>query len=346
MKTLLSGLANLSGLRDRRDMDFALVKVLLSSELAEFSSIKLLCAVGLPTDQHWLTLAHIATDQSAPDCDQVWLDIGLLPALAAYPLREAAVVTESVQHSKTAQDTVQSVFPINTLASVCSVLEVECRQTLDASAVAAIDSVLHLYQNLQALLDYGEKDSLTDLLNRKTFDSAFWRAAQTQVDAPSLNQPERRNPSTSVNYWLAVLDIDHFKLVNDNFGHLIGDEVLILLARLMRSCFRFTDQLYRFGGEEFVVLMRCADEPQAQATLERFRQEIAQHSFPQVNHITISIGFTPLNLDDTPSGAFDRADKAVYYAKEHGRNQVCSYTALVQSGALEASVDQEDIDFF
>ncbi len=347
MKKLLAGLAKLSGFRDRRDMNFGLIKLILGSDLGDFYSVKLLCAVGPLNDQHWLTLAHVSKQQTQPQRDQIWLDIGSLPALRTHPLREAAIVTESIQQSELGQGSFLSVFPINTQASVCSVLEVETAQAIDVCGREAIDSILLLYENLQALLDYGEKDSLTELLNRKTFDSAFWRAAQTKPPPLMSDQAERRTQSAQAAYWLAVLDIDHFKRVNDSFGHLIGDEVLLLLARKMRTSFRFDDQLYRFGGEEFVVLMHCADHGQAQATLERFRQQIAEHEFPQVKHITICIGFTPLDLNDTPSGAFDRADKAVYYAKEHGRNQVCSYAELVESGALEASVNQDDeVDFF
>jgi diguanylate cyclase (GGDEF)-like protein len=148
-------------------------------------------------------------------------------------------------------------------------------------------------------------------------------------------------------YWLAVIDIDHFKRVNDNFGHLIGDEVLLLMAGLMRTNFRFHDQIYRFGGEEFVVLMRCADHTDAAAALERFRHKVEEFAFPQVGTITASVGFSALRADDTPGTAFDRADKAVYYAKAHGRNQVCSYSVLVQAGELTEEIDvTPEADFF
>ena len=100
------------------------------------------------------------------------------------------------------------------------------------------------------------------------------------------------------------------------------------MAGLMRANFRFHDQIYRFGGEEFVVLMRCADHADAAAALERYRQKVQAHNFPQVGPTTVSVGFSALRSDDTPSSAFDRADKAVYYAKAHGRNQVCSYAEL------------------
>ena len=345
MKKLLRDLSFLSGLRDRQAMDFALVKLVAQSDLWCFSVVRLLRAVGPEDEQHWVTLGKLDRQHSIPERDRFWFDSSSLPRLSDFAQREAAIVTEEVVRSGHGPFT--TVFPIDTQASVCSVLEVESAEAVSADTEALIDSVLHLYENLQGLLDYGERDALTELLNRKTFDGAFLRAAQTQDEPPDPERPDRRLIQAASTYWLAVIDIDHFKQVNDNFGHLIGDEVLLLLARQMRSNFRFHDQLYRFGGEEFVVLMRCADHPDALAVLERFRCQIEQHAFPQVGHITISIGFAPLRDNDTPSGAFDRADKAVYYAKSHGRNQTCSFAAMVEAGELvESSDGSEDIDFF
>jgi diguanylate cyclase (GGDEF)-like protein len=144
------------------------------------------------------------------------------------------------------------------------------------------------------------------------------------------------------------LDIDHFKSVNDNFGHLIGDEVLILLGHhLMRSSFRLNDQLYRFGGEEFVLLLQCSCEQEMGQVLERFRSTVENFEFPQAGRVTVSIGFTRLREDDTPDVAFGRADKSVYYAKGNGRNQVCSYDGLVLSKHLSEQVDKTTaVSFF
>jgi diguanylate cyclase (GGDEF)-like protein len=345
MKKLLRDLSYLSGLRDRQAMDFALVRLIAHSALWHFNAVRLLRAVGAPDDQRWVTLGKLDDQHSQPERDQFWFDVSTLPRLADFPKREAAIVTESVVRSGSGPFT--TVFPIDTQASVCSLLEVDSTDAVSADTEVLIDSVLHLYENLQGMLDYGERDTLTELLNRKTFDGAFLRAAQVQDSAQELDMPDRRATPAAAGYWLAVIDIDHFKNVNDSFGHLIGDEVLLLLARQMRSNFRFYDQLYRFGGEEFVVLMRCAGHTDALAALERFRGLIEAHAFPQIGHITISIGFAPLRDNDTPSGAFDRADKAVYHAKTHGRNQVCSFTALVEAGELpEQSDGIEDIDYF
>jgi len=114
----------------------------------------------------------------------------------------------------------------------------------------------------------------------------------------------------------------------------------------MRSSFRFHDRLYRFGGEEFVVLMRCASEHDAALALERMRSNTASYPFPQVGQITISIGFTEVKPGDTPSGAFERADKAVYFAKGHGRNQVQSHAELVARGDLEDESKIGDVELF
>ena len=158
---------------------------------------------------------------------------------------------------------------------------------------------------------------------------------------------ERRLSGLGNRHWLGMIDIDRFKAVNDGFGHLIGDEVLLLLSRLMRSTFRFHDRLYRFGGEEFVVLMRCDGEAEAHGAFERLRRNTLAYPFPQVGRITVSIGFAELRAGDSPSAAIERADRAVYYAKAHGRDQVQSHAELLARGEIEASSENiGDVELF
>ena len=133
---------------------------------------------------------------------------------------------------------------------------------------------------------------------------------------------------------------------SDLFGHLIGDEVLLLLSRIMRGCFRFSDQLYRFGGEEFVVLLLCSDEADAAAALERFRKVVGEYPFPQAGTITVSVGFTAIEVGDTPAAAFERADRAVYHAKHNGRNQVRNHAELVRQGVIEDDKRVSDVELF
>lgn len=345
MKNFFDRLVDLSGLRDRDELEFALVSLIGQSGHWRLTSTHLVRAIGHLEDQRWLSRARLSAGQAQPERDRVWSDWTTLPKLADFPLRQAAVNTGEIVRCENRPCI--TIFPIDVHLSVCSLLEVESEQPLSPASETQIATALRLYLNLQGLLDYGEKDSLTELLNRKSFDGAFFRAALDQNSIANDDDPERRAHKIAASYWLAVIDIDHFKRVNDNFGHLIGDEVLLLIAGLMRTNFRFHDQIYRFGGEEFVVLMRCADHTDAANALERFRQKVENFSFPQVGMIRVSVGFSTLRSNDTPGTAFDRADKAVYYAKANGRNQVCSYSVLVQAGELTEAADvTPEADFF
>src|SRR5205085_360480 len=146
--------------------------------------------------------------------------------------------------------------------------------------------------------------------------------------------------------WLGVIDIDHFKRVNDTFGHLIGDEVLLLLATMMKVSFRTYDKLFRFGGEEFVVLLKPTDSNNAHAAFERFRKDIEARNFPQVGRITVSIGYARIGPKDQPTVVIDRADEALYWAKEHGRNRTFNYETLIASGELKQKESKSDVEFF
>ncbi|MBF0308486.1 MAG: GGDEF domain-containing protein [Magnetococcales bacterium] len=185
-----------------------------------------------------------------------------------------------------------------------------------------------MFQNLQSLLRDKDQDPLTGLLNRRSFDETIALVLDTLHHRPRDN----RTPGSGAA--LAVFDIDHFKRINDSFGHTIGDEVLILFARCMENMFRHTDRLYRFGGEEFLAILTEVDLAKAAFALERFRQVVARNRFPKAEHVTVSIGFVMVNQSDLPSALIEKADQALYFAKEHGRNQVQSFDHLVASGDL------------
>jgi diguanylate cyclase (GGDEF)-like protein len=267
--------------------------------------------------------------------DPAWAEIDSLPRLADHPKRfevyagGGSVMVPGEVHL--------GLFPLSTESDVVAVLEIHTDSPLDAAAQRLVRSILRIYCNFQSLLDYSERDTLTGLLNRKTFDDSFLKAtAEPGHTTPLTASDDRRAPKLQGGHWIGVIDIDHFKRVNDTYGHLIGDEVLLLLARLMRSGFRLHDRLYRFGGEEFVVLMRC----------ESFRAATESYAFPQIGRITVSIGFTQVMPGDTPSAAFERADKAVYFAKGQGRNQVCSHAVLIARGDLTDAAKVGDVELF
>jgi len=145
--------------------------------------------------------------------------------------------------------------------------------------------------------------------------------------------------------WLAAIDIDHFKRINDRFGHLYGDEVLILVANILRSCFDAKDRVFRFGGEEFVVLLRSVSLVNARKALERLRHDVESYEFPQVGRITVSTGFAAMGTG-APVEVLGHADQALYHAKEHGRNQTWYYGDLITQGLLAPQVNSNDIELF
>lgn len=343
MSRFVNQLADLTAQRDHAGLDATLVSTI--NDLLQPQTVAICRVVGEADKQCWLVSAHMKAGQMVPIRESAWPDLDALPYLAQHPLRTQAVASRQIV--QTGDDPNITVFPVLGTSGSSVVLELSTQAAIADADQHLVSSVLRMFVNFEELLDYGERDALTELLNRKTFDSAFLNATIAQQQVTDQPLDERRNGAGSSNYWLAILDIDHFKRVNDNYGHLIGDEVLLLLSGLMRSCFRFHDQLYRFGGEEFVVLMHCDGEPEAAGALERLRAATENFMFPQVGNITISIGFSEIKSGDTPSAAFERADKAVYHAKEHGRNQVCSYAALIASGALqEQAPNVGDMELF
>jgi diguanylate cyclase (GGDEF)-like protein len=225
-----------------------------------------------------------------------------------------------------------------------------CSDTQFASnTLDVMEGILSVYRNYQNLLDYSERDSLTGLLNRKTFDEKFSKMvsynAQPETQLPDTDGDGRRQVAEIRSQWLAVVDIDHFKRVNDQFGHLYGDEVLILVANVLRSSFRAQDRVFRFGGEEFVVLLRSSSLDDARKAFERFRSNIEAHNFPQVGTVTVSVGFVNIT-GETPVVILGHADQALYYGKTHGRNQVCYYDELVSNGLLHSEVANDSVEFF
>ena len=130
-----------------------------------------------------------------------------------------------------------------------------------------IDTLINVYNNQIQLLRNKDTDSLTGLLNRQSFDL---KLSKVYTDLSY----ENRNQENFNGLAFALLDIDFFKSINDNFGHVYGDEVLILFSNAMKSTFRDNDMLFRYGGEEFAVLLNNVNLEQAQSILDRFRHNI------------------------------------------------------------------------
>jgi len=200
-----------------------------------------------------------------------------------------------------------------------------------------LNGFCRIYENYLSILKKSECDKLTGLFNRQTFENKVQRF----IDKKSKKQREdpisenRRDVVQSLNTWLAIIDIDHFKKVNDKFGHVCGDEVLLAFAQLLKNLFRKEDLLFRFGGEEFIIVMEAATPQMLHHKLNDFRSTVANHPFPFVETLTASIGFTLLDPNMFISSTIDKADKALYYAKDNGRNSVHYFEDLIDQELLK-----------
>lgn len=191
--------------------------------------------------------------------------------------------------------------------------------TFDREMLELLSNLRGLYRNLVILHDTKERDVLTKLPNRQSLDARLLQVCEHYSNYQIIDTTQNKNS------WIAILDIDHFKRVNDNFGHLYGDEVLLIFSQLMAKCFRYNDFLFRFGGEEFVVILNLAVQETAVAAFNRFREAVADYNFPTVGRVTVSIGLTRVDGISMPTTQLDHADRALYHAKESGRNRVVLY---------------------
>ncbi|WPB59441.1 GGDEF domain-containing protein [Xylophilus sp. GOD-11R] len=315
--SVISALRHLVGMRQVRKLEFFLVK-----------------------DVTYVRPCLLLVDGEMVAPDAVPVPDSACPPLASHTelMQGLEQRSSSIQYTY-ADGSYRLWLPVRLDDRVVSCLEISNDSAYSAQTLDVINGIVEVYRNYQSLLDYSERDALTGLFNRKTFDEQFSRHTR---DATSTTRPEDDVES----HWLAVVDIDHFKQVNDRFGHVYGDEVLILVANLLKSSFRSQDRIFRFGGEEFVVLLRQATLEQARLIFNRFRTNIEQFAFPQVGRVTVSVGFTIVGYG-APVEIMGHADQALYHAKENGRNQVCYYEELMKGGQLQAAdVAHDDVELF
>lgn len=256
---------------------------------------------------------------------------------------------ECVEH-KLDQDRATLYIPVNVHETVQYVVAINAAR-LANEEVSELVSLAAIYGKLLFTLDRSERDKLTGLYNRSTFDAKLNQLLSLQKHSKYKYfsqhiSDEQRAFESDASAWLVLLDVDFFKRVNDEYGHVAGDEVLLRLSQKMRQNFRHTDLLFRFGGEEFIIVLEPVSFEMAEAALERFRKSIAGHQFPLVGCITVSIGFSRISEADFPAAALGCADKALYYIKEHGRNGVANYEQLLQAGLLEEKTVTGSIDLF
>ena len=346
MDSLLRHMVDMTGHRDHTMLDISVISAV--QELAGAARTRVLSISTLRGQQFVRPRAVISAGNAARMEEQT--DAGNLgEPIAGYPELAACLAQHGASAEAVSADGQRTLWlPIWMGDKADTCLEIVHGAAYNSDTVQIIGGVVSVYRNFQNLLDYSERDSLTGLLNRKTFDDQLAKMLHpaAELPAPLPGQQERRQHSDTERQWLAVVDVDHFKAVNDKFGHLYGDEVLILIANLLQSSFRSQDRVFRFGGEEFVVLLRSTTLENAQRIIDRFRVNVASHVFPQVGTVTVSVGFVSITAYESPVIILGRADQALYYAKSNGRNQACHYDQLVSSGKLHAVASNDTAEFF
>ena len=172
------------------------------------------------------------------------------------------------------------------------------------------------------MLEESQKLAITDGLTKLYNSGYFYKQLDLEVDRfKRYHRP----------FSLIFIDIDHFKKYNDTYGHVEGDKVLVRLSWIIKSCLRAMDSAYRYGGEEFTIILPETTCKEAEIVAPRIRTAMESEEFmpksEEIVHVTISIGVTEYNPNEKISTLVHRADMAMYAAKQKGRNRVCSLFA-------------------
>lgn len=358
MATLLQHLIKLTDHRERDLLEFTLGKALI--DLLPLQRVVVVRVLSAEGSSRWMPVATLDARGGGSVTDPLRLDFEQLTPLEDEKDRLRCLQTHERVEVALAGDAGPRISYLPLLESSRleddGVIEIHSPQSLGAAELETLGVVLRVFRNMYRLLAYSDRDGLTGLLNRKSLDDTFYSAVLEELDegaqaqaakqsSPVAGAPERRH-RVPPNYWLGTVSVDHFHAIGDKSGHLIAEEVLLLVARILNNTFRTYDRIYRLGGEQFAVLMHCPDEALVLAAFERLRANVEKFNFPQVGHISASGGFTRITPEDSPSTALERAERVVDYVQQHGGNQVFSYGERVRAGALGEQVNVGAVDLF
>ncbi len=198
---------------------------------------------------------------------------------------------------------------------------IETNKQFEKQLLTTSEEMSLLKRELSEVRQQASLDPLTGIANRKTFDDTLNRAIDTAVHEET-------------NLCLMMIDIDHFKKVNDQQGHLIGDKVIKFIAAILKDMVKGKDLVARYGGEEFSIILENTPTSGAFALAESIRATIEKSRLTRTDNkehigtITISIGIDNMQKGDDKDSLIKRADKALYHSKNTGRNRVTNYSAL------------------
>jgi diguanylate cyclase (GGDEF)-like protein len=358
MATLTDHLIKLTDHRERDLLELTLAKALIDLLPVQRVIIaKLLSEDGV---DRWMEVVTLDVRGGGKVVDPLRVEFATLPLLEDFKqraqcLRERAQVVFAWAGEDGPRITYLPLLDGSRDGADC-VVEFHSGGLLSAGELEAIGRLQHVFRNMFHLLAYSDRDGLTGLLNRKSLDDTFYSAVLDELEAGAAGSArllevrvkagQERRHRVPPNYWLGTVSVDGFSAISDKHGHLIAEEVLLLVARVLANTFRTYDRLYRLGGEQFAVLMHCPDEALVLAAFERCRANVAKFNFPQVGTVTVCGGFTRVSADDSPSTALERAERAVDYAQHQGGDRVAGHADLVRRGLLDGAAKVGAIDIF
>ena len=185
-------------------------------------------------------------------------------------------------------------------------------QTHMVNEVTRANSVIsRLTNKIKELENSSNLDSLTKVLNRRALTAYLDNLCSKQ----DVNQE----------LYMLIIDIDDFKSINDSYGHIAGDKILIFIANIFRKTLRDGDKIFRYGGEEFVIILNRLDFTACMEIASRILNLVSNNKLVYKGeslHVTVSIGVTSYQKNDTPDSIIHRADKALYQSKATGKNRI------------------------
>jgi len=342
---ILQSVIEITKQRDLDSLEYSLVATL--AELIPATSISILKTVNENATASAEEVVHLTIDNESDDpyswskgvtvvmTDKYFNDCMKKPQITCYKHKDGFS---------------RHLFPVNDDSQVIGCLVIDSNVGL-APHMNLIEGFAKIYENYMLVFNESEKDKLTGLYNRRTFDNKLLKLFKSQQHRNEQYRntafaPDRRHSEHDACAWLILTDIDHFKRVNDTYGHVFGDEVLLTISQKMKSCFRHSDLLFRIGGEEFLILLEPVTQKTAESLIDRFRRTIAEHEFSQIGTVTVSAGYARITEKDYPPAVLEYADKALYYAKDHGRNCSYNYEALVEQGKISQPKKGGAVDLF
>jgi diguanylate cyclase (GGDEF)-like protein len=358
MATLIEHIIKLTDHRDRDLLELTLSKALI--DLLPLDRVVIAKVISEEGIKRWLEIATLDARGGGKVVDPMRVDFETLRLLEdskdrLYCLQTHAPVVIAWAGEEGPRITYLPLFT-DSRNDEEGVIEIHSGRVLNEVQLQSIAELHRVFSNMYNLLAYSDRDALTGLLNRKSLDDTFYSAVLEEMDeklesqSKSLQAPvtpgQERRHRVPPNYWLGTVSVDNFGAINEKNGHLIAEEVLLLVARIMNNTFRTYDRIYRFGGEQFAVLMHCPDEALVLAAFERFRANMEKFSFPQVGRVTACGGFTRVSPDDSPSTALERAERAVDFAQRNGQNKVFSHSDLVRKGFFGDAPKIGAVDLF